>query len=92
VCCKKAGTYFEKGLRLQTLLDPARVVLLLLLLVVHVVDALRRCVQRSGVSRMPLTNGCELAVDAESADVTPTAFECERELAAPAWLVLMLSA
>jgi hypothetical protein len=75
VCCIKAGTYFAKGLRLQPELDPALLVALLLLLVVHVVDALRRCVHSSGVSRMPLTNGCELAVEAESADVTPTAFE-----------------
>lgn len=45
-----------------------------------------------GASRIPLTKGRELAVECDSADVTPTAFECERELAAPAWLVLVLSA
>jgi hypothetical protein len=87
-----AGTKREKGLNPLQLDVPARAVLLLLRLVVQVVDGRLRCVQRMGVSRIPLTKGRELAVECDSADVTPTAFECDRELAAPAWLVLVLSA
>jgi len=70
----------------------ARAVSLVLRLVVQVVDGRRRCVHRIGVSLMPLVYGCVLDAEDASAEVTPTAFEWARELAAPAWVVLLLFA
>lgn len=89
VWCRNAGRKRVNGLQLEV---AARAVLLVLRLVVQVVDGRRRCVHRIGVSLMPLEYGCVLDEDDASAEVTPTAFEWARELAAPAWVVLLLFA